>query len=80
MRKAGFGGQFLTFSVVGIDPLFSALGKEIGGIVISQVVPCLRSTAMPIIRENLNVLNQPTKHRVTEVSKVISQPVALLKA
>lgn len=38
-RQAGFGGQFLTFSVVGIDPLFSALGKEIGGIVISQVMP-----------------------------------------
>lgn len=58
MRKAGFGGQFLTFSVVGIDPLFSALGKEIGGIVISQVVPSPRSTAMPVIREHLNVLNQ----------------------
>lgn len=58
MRKAGFGGQFLTFSVVGIDPLFSTLGKEIGGIVISQVVPSPRSTAMPIIKEYLNVLNQ----------------------
>ena len=58
MRKAGFGGQFLTFSVVGIDPLFSALGKEIGGIVISQVVPSPRSTAMPLIKEYLDVLNQ----------------------
>lgn len=58
MRKAGFSGQFLTFSVVGIDPLFSILGKEIGGIVISQVVPSPRSTTMPIIREYLNVLNQ----------------------
>jgi branched-chain amino acid transport system substrate-binding protein len=58
MRKAGFGGQFLTFSVVGIDPLFSALGKEIGGIVISQVVPSPRSTATPIIKEYLEVLNQ----------------------
>ena len=58
MRKADFGGQFLTFSVVGIDPLFSALGKEIGGIVISQVVPSPRSTAMPIMRENLNFLNK----------------------
>ena len=58
MRKAGFGGQFLTFSVVGIDPLFSALGKEIGDIVISQVVPSPRSTAMPIMRENLNFLNK----------------------
>ena len=58
MRKAGFGGQFLTFSVVGIDPLFSALGKEIGGIVISQVMPSPRNTAMPLIKEYLNILNQ----------------------
>ena len=58
MRLAGFGGQFLTFSVVGIDPLFSALGKEIGGIVISQVVPSPRSTAMPLIKEYLEALNQ----------------------
>ena len=58
MRLSGYGGQFLTFSVVGIDPLFSALGKEIGGIVISQVVPSPRSTAMPLIKEYLKVLNQ----------------------
>jgi len=58
MREAGFGGQFLTFSVVGIDPLFSALGKEIGGIVISQVVPSPRSTATPLIKDYLEVLNQ----------------------
>ncbi len=57
-RRAGFGGQFLNFSVVGIDPLFSALGKEIGGIVISQVVPSPRSTGTPIIKEYLDVLNQ----------------------
>ena len=58
MRKAGFGGQFLAFSVVGIDPLFSALGKEIGGIVISQVVPSPRSAAMPLIKEYLDALNK----------------------
>ena len=57
-RRAGYGGQFLNFSVVGIDPLFSALGKEIGGIVISQVVPSPRSTGIPIIKEYLDVLNQ----------------------
>ncbi len=58
MRRAGYGGQFLNFSVVGIDPLFSALGKEIGGIVISQVVPSPRSTGTPIIKEYLDALNQ----------------------
>lgn len=58
MRRAGFGGQFLNFSVVGIDPLFSTLGKEIGGIVISQVVPSPRSVGTPLIKEYLDVLNQ----------------------
>lgn len=51
MRSAGFGGQFLNFSVVGIDPLFSALGKEIGGVVISQVVPSPRSVGIPLIKD-----------------------------
>ena len=57
-RKTGFAGQFLNFSVVGIDPLFTALGKEIGGVVISQVVPSPRSAGTPIIKEYLDVLNQ----------------------
>ena len=57
-RKAGCGGQFLNFSVVGIDPLFTSLGKEIGGIVISQVVPSLRSVCRSLIKEHLDVLNQ----------------------
>lgn len=57
MRKTGFAGQFLNFSVVGIDPLFTALGKEIGGVVISQVVPSPRSVGTPIIKEYLDVLN-----------------------
>ena len=58
MRVAGYGGQFLNFSVVGIDPLFSALGKEIGGVVISQVVPSPRSIGIPLIREYQDVLGQ----------------------
>lgn len=58
MRQAGYRGQFLNFSVVGIDPLFSALGKEIGGVVISQVVPSPRSTGTPIIKEYQDALNQ----------------------
>ena len=56
-RKAGYGGQFLNFSVVGIDPLFTALGKEIGGIVISQVVPSPRSSATPIVKEYLAAID-----------------------
>ena len=58
MRQAGYGGQFMNFSVVGIDPLFTALGKEIGGIVISQVVPSPRSVGTPLIKEYLDILNQ----------------------
>ena len=58
MHRAGFGGQFLAFSVVGIDPLFSVLGKEIGGIVISQVVPSPRNVSVPVVRQYLEALNQ----------------------
>jgi ABC-type branched-subunit amino acid transport system substrate-binding protein len=58
MRKTGFAGQFMNFSVVGIDPLFTALGKEIGGVVISQVVPSPRSAGTPLIKEYLDILNQ----------------------
>jgi ABC-type branched-subunit amino acid transport system substrate-binding protein len=56
-RKAGYGGSFLNFSVVGIDPLFTALGKEIGGVVVSQVVPSPKSTAVPIVKEYLAALD-----------------------
>ncbi len=57
MRKAGYGGSFMTFSVVGIDPLFTALGKEIGGIVITQVVPSPKRTAVPIVKEYLAAID-----------------------
>ncbi len=57
MRKAGYAGAFMNFSVVGIDPLFSALGKEIGGVVVSQVVPSPRSSATPIVKEYLAAID-----------------------
>jgi len=57
MRKAGWGGSFMNFSVVGMDPLFVALGKDIRGVVITQVVPSPRSTAVPIVHEYLAALD-----------------------
>ncbi|ROZ76454.1 ABC transporter substrate-binding protein [Ramlibacter sp. WS9] len=57
MRKTGYAGSFLNFSVVGIDPLFTALGKEIGGVVVSQVVPSPRSSATPIVKEYLAAID-----------------------
>jgi ABC-type branched-subunit amino acid transport system substrate-binding protein len=57
MRKAGYGGSFMNFSVVGIDPLYSALGKEISGVVVSQVVPSPRSSATPIVKEYLAAID-----------------------
>jgi len=56
-RKAGYAGSFLNFSVVGIDPLFTALGKEIGGVVVSQVVPSPKSRATPIVKEYLAAID-----------------------
>ena len=57
MRKAGYAGAFMNFSVVGIDPLFTALGKEISGVVVSQVVPSPRSSATPIVKEYLAAID-----------------------
>ncbi|WP_323740855.1 ABC transporter substrate-binding protein [Caenimonas koreensis] len=57
LRKTGYGGAFLNFSVVGIDPLFTALGKEIGGVVVSQVVPSPKSSATPIVKEYLAAID-----------------------
>lgn len=53
MRKTGYSGSFMNFSVVGIDPLFTALGKEINGVVVSQVVPAPRDLTRPVVREYL---------------------------
>ncbi|MDM0103963.1 ABC transporter substrate-binding protein [Variovorax sp. J22R24] len=53
LRKSGYSGTFMAFSIVGIDPLYTALGKDIGGIVISQVVPSPRPSAIPIVKEYL---------------------------
>lgn len=57
MRKAGYAGAFMNFSVVGLDPLFTALGKEIAGIVVSQVVPSPRSVTIPIVKEYLAAID-----------------------
>ena len=45
-------------NMTSIRPPISALGKDIGGIVVSQVVPSPRNTGSPIVREYLDVLNQ----------------------
>lgn len=58
MRQAGYGGQFLTFSVVGIGPLFMKLDKEIGGIIISQTVPYPRNVGIPLIKEYVTALDR----------------------
>ncbi|HEY1101994.1 MAG TPA: ABC transporter substrate-binding protein [Burkholderiaceae bacterium] len=58
LRKSGYAGAFMNFSVVGIDPLFTALGKEIGGVVVSQVVPSPRSVTVPIVREYLAAIDK----------------------
>ena len=57
MRKAGYASALMTFSVVGIDPLYTALGKDIRGVIISQVVPSPRETSRtPIVKEYLAAL------------------------
>lgn len=57
VRAAGYAGALMNFSVVGIDPLFAVLGKEIGGVVMTQVVPSPRSSATPIVKEYLAAID-----------------------
>ncbi|MDA7418211.1 ABC transporter substrate-binding protein [Xenophilus arseniciresistens] len=58
MRKAGYAGSFMSFSSVGIAPLFFALDKQIRGVVVSQVVPSPGNRAVPVVREYLATLEQ----------------------
>ena len=51
MRKSGYIGTFLNFSAVGINPLYTALGNDIGGVVVAQVAPPPRSMSVPVVRE-----------------------------
>ena len=51
MRKTVYIGTFLNFSAVGINPLYTALGNDIGGVVVAQVVPPPRSMSVPVVRE-----------------------------
>ena len=57
MRKAGYAGAFMNFSVVGIDPLFTALGKDISGVVMSQVVPPPKKATVPVVKEYLAAID-----------------------
>lgn len=57
LRKSGYAGNFMAFSIVGIDPLYATLGKDIRGIVIAQVVPSPRSPAIPIVKEYLAAID-----------------------
>lgn len=56
MRKTGYLGTFLNFSAVGINPLFTALGNDIGGVVVAQVMPSPRSVSIPVVREYTNAI------------------------
>lgn len=57
LRKSSYFGTFMAFSIVGIDPLYTALGKDVSGIVISQVVPSPRPSAIPIVKEYLDAVD-----------------------
>lgn len=64
LRRSSYASAIMNFSVVGLDPLYAALGKDIGGVVVSQVVPSPRSTSVPIVKEYLT-LNDKTDSQPT---------------
>ena len=51
MKKAGSAATFYNVSFVGSTALAGALGKEGGGVAISQVVPFPWGTSLPVVKE-----------------------------
>ncbi|MGY8904972.1 MAG: ABC transporter substrate-binding protein [Burkholderiales bacterium] len=50
-RRSGYGGALMNFSVVGLDQLHAALGRDFAGVTVAQVVPSTRNIALPLVRE-----------------------------
>jgi ABC-type branched-subunit amino acid transport system substrate-binding protein len=48
-RRLGYGGHFYALSFAGAEPLWEALGKNIGGVTIAQVVPDAQDAAIPVV-------------------------------
>jgi branched-chain amino acid transport system substrate-binding protein len=57
-RKAGYGGTFYNLSFVGTQALAQALGRDGGGIIISQVVPYPFSAATSLSGEYQDALRK----------------------
>lgn len=52
-RKAGFGGTFFNVSFVGTQALADELGRDAGGVAVSQVMPYPFAPRSPVTREFL---------------------------
>ncbi|MCV2359699.1 ABC transporter substrate-binding protein [Paucibacter sp. TC2R-5] len=48
-RQAGYAGHFYTLSFAGREPLWSALGKQLGGVTIAQVVPDAQDASIAVV-------------------------------
>jgi len=48
-RKAGFKGRFYTLSFAGLEPLQAALGGDLQGLTIAQVVPNAHDASLPVV-------------------------------
>lgn len=48
-RQAGFGGQFYTLSFTGREPLWEALGKNLRGVAMTQVVPDPQDASIAVV-------------------------------
>lgn len=50
-RELGYRGRFYTLSFAGLEPLSEALGRDMKGLTISQVVPDAENRSLPIVAE-----------------------------
>jgi ABC-type branched-subunit amino acid transport system substrate-binding protein len=72
MRKAGYAGAFMNFSVVGIDPLFTALGSVVSWC--RRWCPPPAARPRPSSRNTWRPLTTPTRHPRTKAWKASLPP------
>ncbi len=57
-RGLGYRGHFYTLSFAGLEPLREALGKNLGGVTLAQVVPDPQEASLPLVAAYQQAMRQ----------------------
>ncbi|WP_397533625.1 ABC transporter substrate-binding protein [Roseateles sp.] len=67
-RKAGFKGRFYTLSFAGLEPLQAALGKDMQGLTIAQVVPNAQDASLPVVAAYQQAMREHGERQFDSIS------------